>query len=265
MPHPTTTIRFTINNTFLLDPRNKPLLQGQKGQLYRGNDGVLVLMTLFLGLLGGGLLFIIILSALFNSSNEAALAANGIDTEATILDHYTVEQTDKSGSKSISRYVLVMQFNKDGKRYSITKDVTAKTYHQFEKGETISLRYLPDNPNLTQIPGEAHTDIQIWVGLGLLYVAGAAVMGFLAIRRRYRKQRLEREGVRLPGRITQVNRKKDRHGIVVEIQYTFSAPNGSVKKGKDSAIRNDLSNQPLPPVNRQVAVLYVNEQLFTAL
>lgn len=259
-------IPLTVHNTFLLDPRNEPILQGQPGRLYGFNIRGYLFITAVLGIFSLIVLPVLLLGTWADAQNRAALAARGVDTQATVLDHFTVENTDKRGNKSISRYGFTLQFNAGGTLYTVNKDVTAETYQQVAKGATITLHYLPDNPKLTQIAGETNYDIRPLLGISIVVAIGAGITAFLAIRDWPRKQRLQREGRLLSGRITQVNRRRTRgSGVVIEIRYTFSTPDGVTKEGKNSAFRYPEPKEPLPPVNQQVAVCYANDHVYTAL
>jgi hypothetical protein len=100
----------------------------------------------------------------------------------------------------------------------------------------------------------------------LLYFAGVVILAYLVIRQVVRNLQLEREGQLIVGEVANSKGKSVKGGYYqVDIEYTFAFPEGYPLTRKESAIRNDLREKPLPVSGTPVMIVYLNPKLFRLL
>lgn len=256
----------TVHNTFLLDPRHEPFLEGQRGKIYTFDLKGWIFLCVLLTIISAVLLVCGLVAQWAANTWETALAQEGVTTQGTITELYTHQRSNRYGDPLPPEYYIVYEFHASGHLYTINQEVSESVYLASNNGDVLEVRYLPDNPTSARIPNGLYYDARPLLALGAAVFGGGCIAGFMGIRSRRRKGRLEQSGQLRAGRITRIRREKVRgSGNVVRIEYAFPKPDGAILKGKSSAVRNDLWNESLPPVNRQVAVLYVDDNLHCAL
>ncbi len=208
-------------------------------------------------------------TGLLNLSSEAniqrALNEHGRNADANVIDRFEVQRRDSKGNPNGINYHLTYQFRAGEALVTHTSVVSQELYDQHQAGDSLPIRYLPENTRLSRVVGN-HNDSPLRMtlaGLGLL--VGAIVCLLLGLRERLRSRRLRRQGVVLHGRLIRARGSWSRAGYHIHIDYIFTKPNGESLLRQAMGVRNDLMNKPMPPGGTQVVVLYVHDGLLFVL
>ncbi len=150
-------------------------------------------------------------------------------------------------------------------RFSYRQQVSEDTYSSLSDGEAITIRYLPNDPSTSRLMTDTQDNGTFLAVMGGLILAGALVGLYYFLRQRSRNRRLQQDGQLVIGKIVEAKAVRVKAGNQLTIQYTFMSPEGGELGRKESLVRNDLRNMPLPSIGTPVAVVYVNDKLYRLL
>jgi hypothetical protein len=252
---------------FLLDPQYKAFTSSQQlkfDTVTNMNDltcGCLVLLSfLYIPvsiLLGWVLLQKVVLDHIY--------ASEGSEIDATVIsceEHYNRDQ---------QQYPTITYFYRVGETvYQGDQTFDSSTSCDFFHPATvISALYLPNDPQQSRIIGFEPSfgtrmiDV-LFIGVTLFVMWGSSVFTLAILKypidkRRFR--RLWRNGILIDGEVVAAKKRITRRefGHYVVITYSFQTPNGRTLTRKQSHLRNDLRNTPLPTVGTPVSILYADD------
>jgi hypothetical protein len=187
----------------------------------------------------------------------------GITTQAQILSHEM--DSDEDGTT----YLLGVRFEtNDGRDHESTATVNEEQYEHYVDGDTITIRYLPEDPDIVRANWEsgAFPGFEIFLtGLSVVWNLGIWAIVIGTVQQRRKLARLALGGDKLIGEITQATSSRDENDIDdVTIHYTFTSFTGKTLKGKDQFSRSDLNGQ-MPENGTPVMVLYRDDENFMLL
>ncbi|MBZ0297663.1 MAG: DUF3592 domain-containing protein [Anaerolineae bacterium] len=195
--------------------------------------------------------FLITCAAIYFSYISLRLTAEGISTEADIIEHGTLSR----GIPGLRDYVIY-RYTVGNQTYTNQVSVTPAVARRLSRrGATATIVYLPDNPALSRLAGDNELYVETSVSIFLVLVGiGLCLLMFV---RPYRVRRLAREGRVLLGEIKTSRRI---YGVT-HIRFTFLSPEGRRLDGVGSTKRMTAAPRPGVPV----AVLYSNENYYRML
>lgn len=252
---------FTLNpQPFALNPDHVDVVEGKAPftPLPKAQTGCL---TLFFGvfLFVGAVLIYATVSEWYTLEQFKSI---GINTDAQVVEHYS------GNFRGIVDYFLRVQFEIDGQSYDKRIEVNPTQYIDYQVGDEVSLRYLPEDPALITIDWDGNVDTSFERILTVCAIIwNITILGMLVIMiGQYRTLlRLARGGTLLMGEITQSSGCDNEYSnYKVTILYKFHSPTGVMLKGQASQTRNDLK-KTLPHRGTPVAVYYRDERTYILL
>lgn len=109
------------------------------------------------------------------------------------------------------------------------------------------------------------SDVIVFIGMVFLLLV-ATPIPFIHILRRYRlKKRLERDGKIIQGQVTWSTETPSKYPdfILIHVQYSFHSPAKKKFEGAATCGRKDWKGQTLPRRGTHIAVIYVDDDLYT--
>jgi hypothetical protein len=241
---------------FFLNPTHRKFFQGQAtylpmhaGQIIRKNAIWIVV----------GLVFVIFSVTQFViMTHRIHLQQTGARIDATVID-----RTDTVWEEGHS-YSLIYQFTLTDNNglYSGVQDVDSDTYSAYPKGSQISVVYLPNNPNTSQLDRN-YTSAYAWLTTSMVLGLVSICVLFYLVRPVLKDRRLAIKGHIIEG--TVISSKGTFSGLhfSLVVEYQFKAPSSRMITDKQEAARDEL--EVLPEPGTSIAVLYLNEQLYKLL
>lgn len=245
---------------FVLYKRNIPFIMGITHRLPGIGAG-------FLGIIG--LVFIVpalcfLVPVLIDAT---ALAQRGITTTATITDLHFTKSYGKNGP-TYTYYVTVQFFDSMERVQNHTQSISKISYDRLRSGQTIMIVYDRDNPTVAQLSGKDQDNSSMNTALmgGALFGCISSVIVFVSLMGVLETRRIQRRARVLKGAILSISGYRDSKGrYSITLQCQLISPTGQTLVRKDTETRNDMADQPLPPVGTPVYVAYVNDKLFRVL
>lgn len=249
-----------LTATFLLNPRNRPFLEGRASRPAKEPGGcVFPFLAVFLIPFVAAGAFLLRNMAL-EWTSYLTLRTSGIVTDAEVVDRKI------SSGDDCDLYSLQYAFRWRGTRHVGEANVSRDDYERLDIGQWTDVVFEPSHPERSRL----RTDLGIGRPL-LLTAAGLfwnAIVGVLLVvavaglRQMHIDKRLSRAGRLVEGHIDDVSgHKDDDNDYHVTVRYRFVSPTSAQwVAGTSSAMRNDLKNQALPPPDTPVAVLYADDR-----
>lgn len=255
-------------NTFLLNPKHDRFLNGEERKFKDFGCVTSVLlgfMMLIFAVVGIGMAY----AGVNEIITRLRLNQSGVEARAEIINLDFTSSTNK-GRTTYTYYITYAYFvrtdNPDQPaRYTFRQKVSNDTYNSLSDGSKITVRYLPDSPEISRFVDDTEDDGKLFALIGSLIAGGTLVASSFSLRTRARNRRLEHEGQFIAGKITETNGMSMKSGYQVTLTYTFISPEGSSLTRKESAIRNDLRKKALPAIGTPVAVVYADEKVYRVL
>ncbi|HRE48456.1 MAG TPA: DUF3592 domain-containing protein [Aggregatilineales bacterium] len=228
-------------NAFFLVPKQASFPQTRK-LTSSGGMALVVFGFIFMVALGG--------MWLYDTIRANARTTNGVTTTATVTS-----RTTSRGSKGGTTYYIHYQFRAGNERdITIKEAVNSSLYSRVSNGSTLQVRYAKDDPYNAHLVENSYTNGMVIAGIVGFLVGVPMFFGGIVTFRRHK--RLERRGMVLAGRLTQIRGSSSKSGYTVTAKYTAQTPDGQTLKGSSSANRNDLRKQSFPPVGTAVVVVW---------
>ncbi len=121
----------------------------------------------------------------FKAQNDLeAIEERGIEAGALLL-----KSTESSSHRSMETYSFVYEYTVDGRKYEKDKYVDGSKYVIYDEGSSIPIKYLPEDPSISDIPGNFGLENQ-WIQLIVLdlFLLIAVLIGIFNYRRKQRKK-----------------------------------------------------------------------------
>lgn len=234
-------------------PENAAFVHGTRRQIAGMSFGDWLLWGGF-----GLLLALISIAGLLSSYTTQQILANGVETEAVILDRRV-----QSGRNT--RYYLTYRYVGGTTHYTRDEAVDPGVYGRVSEGATVPVRYLPDQPGQARLAGRfASNDDSPWLfvisGVCALLIAWVLAMDVWEVRH------LSRHGKLLDGTLLSAyGRYVNREGYKVTFRYQFPLSSGRYWTGERTVKRGDLRHAVMPPRGSPVKVIYVNDDSYRML
>jgi hypothetical protein len=163
-----------------------------------------------------GLVFSLVGWVIVGSENR--LARDGVDTVALVIDRNIRTERNSDGN-NVTRYYIRYRFSpSSGETVEGRVAVSRDSYRNYEAGQSVTVRYLPDDPGTNRLAGEGSDRLvgQIIGAVGLLSLIGGAGLGWWLLRGKLSAIRAARHG-------------EVREAEVVDHQVTNTAVNGRMQ------------------------------------
>jgi hypothetical protein len=256
---------------FLLLPRNEDFVRGNsRYPAIKDRAGIILMLLLlitFLALTG---------SLLYQQYIAAQLTSRGTVTTATVLDR-------GSSSGRSTTYTLAYEYQaaltgQQPATYRQSQTVASKTFDKHPAGSKITIAYLPDNPNISQLAGPDadpnYASGQLIAVVLPIFIAFGGLLYF--VWPVYKDRRLASGGSIIKGQVVERQGQyvtARRRYYELTIKYSFASPtDGTTLEGTQSLPRNDLkpdndlrANAKLPAPGAAVAVLYLDNEHYKML
>ncbi len=207
-------------------------------------------------------------------AQELHLRESGILTQAIVMSHTTLTDTDRKGVITYS-YLLTYQYHVPDaagqfKSYTAQKSVDFSIYDQYHDFSSMSVQYLAEDPTISKIRDDMsshslllHTLIFGLVFLGIAF-ACLSRMGDMWVYNR----RLSRMGKLISGRLTSISNVlvggKNPH-IEIRLTYTFTNPESDKTETQDMVFERKTQPAEFVQSGTPVYVLYLGEKHFKLL
>jgi hypothetical protein len=238
---------------FLLDPSNKDFVNGKANRI--GSSSIM-LWAAVVAFITAALCLAIVLE---DRRLSTQFKETGIETEGMVTRHYTNQGGD--GGQS-TYYRIEYIYTVGTRRFHPSISVSSLLYSRLKDGESIRIRYLPDDPARTEIWSE--TGFTHYADLTYAHLVGLAAFGAgVSCLWRNWRNRLFSRGQIIYGEIEDVEAKFGYRSIYnVVVYYRFTAPDGT--EISSSAIHNrpDLLKKRLPDAGTPVSICYVNNKTY---
>jgi hypothetical protein len=259
-------------NPFLLNPDHRAVLDGDRtaldvqksgGRLVVGLIGTAVFGLLVLGMAG-------VLSRYLVT--EARLRANGVITEAEVLEHGAFIDPDDPDDITDARWWIVYRFEAGGEAYQREQDIRPATYEATEGLAVVPVRYLPANPELARVavPAEEqfNTGGVVALSAGMLAFGGiGAIFARQVVVARRQPRALRAAGQPLDGQLRRARgfgETPDTYRVAM-VGAFVSPKTGDRITVTAEAPRPDLYGAELPPSGTPIVIWYASDELYQVL
>jgi hypothetical protein len=247
---------------FLLDPQNEVYLRGERRKqpfkmpLLIVLAALLVAIPLFVP-------FLLMSSALQDKALYEHIQQAGVLTEGKIVSHRTYQGR---GTRFYLSYSFTIGGEGSPSTAYIHEEEVSQGLYQITDGATVSLRYLPDKPEISRLVENGDDQIRLTLIVSGIFIILGIGMFLWMMRPILNNSRLERKGGVIEGEITEVQKRFSRNRQWYRIQYRFRSPSGSELAGtQDAEMQQDLPLNYQPQTGTKMAVLYYSDKLFHAL
>ncbi len=244
--------------TFLFNPENEGLIMGEKKQpAFDSSVGCLALIMVpfvLAGLLILGLAVSEWVRVVRLSTDFAVVNARLVSLE--------IDSNDDTNS-----YYVTYRFPVDGHQQTVTEAVDFRLFYSLAEDIPFEVRYVRSDPQTATIKPLRLTTAIAGSLFALLWNALVIPVTFFAAANYRRQRQLSRYGHILLGEIVSCRGKSgDDNKFTLEVSYRFRPPRAPrAIEGRESRLRNDLTDQALPQSGTTVRILYLNEKNFCLL
>lgn len=145
-----------------------------------------------------------------------------------------------------------------GQEHSKMLEIDSNLYITLKINSQIEILYLPNDPSVSRIRSASKSFLTGEIVGTVLFVL-LAVMAFALSRSERRSEKeLADSGQLFQAYIIETAGTKQKGGHQVSVAYVCKLPDGAVVWGDESAIREDLKQQPRPPAGTPVILEYAN-------
>lgn len=246
------------SETFLFNPENEGLITGQKKQ--PAFDSTVGCLALFM------VPFVLAGLAILGLAVAEWVRLVRLSTDFAIVEGHLVSQEIDDSDETIT-YHVTYSFPVDGHLQTVTEAVDFRLYHSLDEDIPFEIRYVRSNPQTATIkPLRPITAIASGL-FALLWNALVIPVTFFAAANYRRQRRLSRYGHILLGEIVSCQGRSDNEAnFTLEISYRFRPPRAPrAIEGRESRLRNDLKDKPLPQSGTTVRILYLDPKNYSLL
>jgi hypothetical protein len=247
----------TIPGVFVLDPANNEYLNGtgtrtkSKTSYFSFATIVLVLIAVLFGFF-----------AVRDFVTLGQIEQFGTPTQAEVTNLERVSRRNPNGT---SHYVTYRFTDAAGQEHSKMLEIDSNLYLTLKIGSQVEVLYLPNDPSVSRIRSASKDFLNGEIFATVLFVL-LAVMSFAVSRSERRtEQQLADTGQLFEAYIIETAGTKQKGGHQVNVAYVCRLPDGAVVWGDESAIREDLKQQPRPPAGTPVILEYANAKNYRLL
>ncbi len=195
---------------------------------------------------------------------DAQLAQRGIRTTATVL----MCEVERS-QRPFLTYTYTATYP-DGRQAAVTDTGFAGYFQRCVPDySTVEIEYLPEDPMTTRLispglyAGFSDQALLIVTSIPAVALLAGLVWGAGQYLRDVRRYRLFRsKGTILPGRVAGSRWLAEKSYTLLEVEYEFTTPAGTLLNGKQSCLRIDLHPDRRPAVGTPCYVLYATDTVF---
>ncbi len=261
-------------DVFLLNPDNADILQGTQRAPYSGKKMsralkliLVIMMTFYMALTFLGLVWMV--SALVD---WAALNQDGIITEGRLIDRDVTLSRMERPARTISTYYLTYEYTtSDGQTLEGESQVTEEAYQSYRYNSPVQVLYLKDTPAVSRLAEENAFEFpRVVVFIGGINGLMAFFTVWLLWRDMRQQRRYKRDGRIMQGYVVApklvVGEVQGKPITNLYLNYRIVSPiTGEEIHRLKQQRRDDLTEADLPREGSRLAVLYVNDRLFTVL
>ena len=166
------------------------------------------------------------------------------------------ERSGRSGTRTV--YYVEFEYIHQNREYHNTQQLGNSAAASLNAGQPIELSLDPSAPQLSALRGSNPYLDQINKarGIGGVIIAVVILSSLPEIVNLKQKQKLNREGILLPGVLLEAKGRRQKGGYRVYVTYEFTTPEGLTLRRKQNEVRRDLRKKPLPQHGAPLAVLY---------
>ncbi|NJL04426.1 MAG: DUF3592 domain-containing protein [Chloroflexaceae bacterium] len=263
---------FTPDGVFVLKPDYREVAMGLKPYRIKGQGCAFFILLFPLTFFLIGLVVscgLLLPSAVGEWNSYFRLREQQATTTAQVVDKNS-RRDDDSTTYYITYAFTHPDPNGEPQQYTNEVSVSAGEYGRLDRGQAITVYFVPDDPTISQATPPAISDpikvslfSLLWAGFWLSISGFMTFVGFHSIRR---DDHLTKHGQLLHGTLTHIKGDTDSdNDYMVKARYQFESPLGIPLEGKDEATRNHLKSYSLPPLGTPVAVWYADDTNYTLL
>jgi hypothetical protein len=241
---------------FLLDPDNEKFALSKSSRLPAGGQGCTLLFLSVFVL--AGLFFAVEIARQW--VHFAILSTSYAETQGQVLGR-RIESDDGA------TYYVTYRFVANDRGHTVEESVAKSTYYSVEEGQVLTVRYARGDPAISTIePGHVGGLLAL-TGFCLIWNGIVFPVAWLLVREVLRRHKLARDGQKITGEIVHCSGGRDSDGdFELAVRFGFRSPQSGARiEDKDSQIRKDLKDKPLPPPGTPVQVLYLDDESYMVL
>jgi hypothetical protein len=247
----------TIPGVFVLDPANYAFLDGTatRTKSKPSSIGYAVVMLLLIAAFFG-------FFAVRDFVTVGQIEQFGTPTQAEVIKLEIVSRRNPNGTSYYATYRFV---DATGQEHSKMLEIDSNLYYTLKIPSQVEILYLPNDPSVSRIRSASKSFLNGEI-LGTVLFVLLAIMAFAISRSERRTEKeLADSGQLFQAHIVETAGLKQKGGHQVNVAYVCKLPDGSVVWGDESAIREDLKQQPRPPAGTPVILEYANAKNYRLL
>lgn len=263
------------DRTFLLNPDNADILNGaRRNPLKIKKPPLWIMIPLMLAVTFYAVVSVVWASQAFTELQDwFDLNQRGVAIEGQLTGRDFLRPRHRDIFNRFTYYLDYTFTTPSGVTRSGRVQVREEAYLSYSYGKQVQVLYVPDRSSASRLIEDHTLELQPLAVAGA--VNAAIVLAVILIipselRRQRNHQRFEREGRVIYGRVVKAalteSESKGKRQAMLYLNYQFTSPTTSkVLPRMQGQRRDDLTEADLPLVGNRVAVLYVNDRLFTVL
>ncbi len=251
------------SDVFLLDPSNRPFVEGKKPDIKRDYQAIIAYLVL--------LVACSFFAAFLLKHNASPTLSQIVDNvrlirSSALVQGVVISYRVEHINKNETTWFVTYQYSVQDRVYTHESKL-GRSAEPFAPGVKIMVSYEPENPvNSTLIGSDISLPQALLSLIGdLIFALCFALLSIvipvgLITGRVWVAPNLN-IGRIVPSQIVSLGIHKNGNAWQIDMLYTYSPAPGVIKEDKDSRIRNDLRNRVLPEFGTPLAILYVSEKL----